>query len=473
MRYLLIFFLVITTSSSLSSQNTIIVEAGPIEHTDIDGHILDTYSSIDISDCSSIQFSVDYSFNLPWIGSGNMESCDDCPSCPCDPEDPNAAGCNNATACGWDFMWMQFLIGTNEVDSELIGEAGTTDFEQFGTYVSPTFCRDGETEAEIIITNQNWSLTETNTFENVVIICWEGTPEITTNSPICNGTALTLDGDAGDDSIVTDWEWTNSGTGVIADDQAQNTTAINAEDNEVYTLTTTDVNSCTATDEVTVNLSSSFDATLDTPSGGEVVVCEDGCASSDYTLEFSFSGGTPPYDIVIGGLPFPLTINNLPTNFITICSGPAGNTDLNADPIILSIPSIFFDLQFELISVMDQNGCTGVINGGSSAVIDVLLQDKPNIDPPTVMDECLAPGETINLREKYDEQIGDGEYVEWLATPDLTDLITTPTAYDIADGNPVYAAVLDDPCFSDIIEVQLQIVPSPIITITEPIIYNC
>ena len=112
-----------------------------------------------------------------------MEAADQCnigaDPCAADPTDPVSGSCFNC----WDFMWAQFFIGNSEVEDELLGIDLST--QQFGTITSNIYCTDGETEAEIIITNQNWAGHETNTFENVTILCWEGQPSIMTNSPLC------------------------------------------------------------------------------------------------------------------------------------------------------------------------------------------------------------------------------------------------------------------------------------------------
>ncbi|NNK89765.1 MAG: hypothetical protein HKO89_04090, partial [Saprospiraceae bacterium] len=232
----LLFFIFLICVFNVNAQSPINVDLAGQSYTNIDGAIVDDYSDIDISNCSSISFSVDYNFSLAWEGSGNMEISTECGACAGDPTDGQSGDCGTC----WDFMWMQFFIGGNQEDEELIGEAGTTDAEQSGTYTSPIFCTDGEEFADIIITNQNWAATETNTFSSVIIMCWEGTPDIITNDPICGSDNLDLDGNVGDPSVVTDFLWTNDGTGQIDDDESEVTFATTPEDGENYTLTTTD-----------------------------------------------------------------------------------------------------------------------------------------------------------------------------------------------------------------------------------------
>ena len=91
----------------LNGQTPIDVDIPGQSYTNTDAPIVDSYNSIDISECSSIQFSVEYSFSLPWEGNGNMEISTDCfGGCAGDPTDPSGGGCDNC----WDFMWMQFFV---------------------------------------------------------------------------------------------------------------------------------------------------------------------------------------------------------------------------------------------------------------------------------------------------------------------------------------------------------------------------
>ena len=255
------------TSFMVSGQTTIVLEAGPISYNNLDTDVQDSYVT-DISDCTSIQFSLEFNFSDPWLGPGmgdRMEAADQCAigtgTCPGDPQNPQASGCSNC----WDFMWSQFLIGNSEVENQLLGLDLNT--PQFGIITSSIYCTDGETEAEIRITNQNWASHETNTFENVTILCWEGVPSITTNSPLtCSGQNLDLIGDATDVSVVTDWMWDNDMNGSIDDDEAQVTFATGAEDGEMYTLEATDINGCDGTAEVVISTGSSFCLLYTSPS---------------------------------------------------------------------------------------------------------------------------------------------------------------------------------------------------------------
>lgn len=363
----------LTTSQILIGQTTIDVDLPGQSYTNTNTDILDSYT-VDVSECSSISFSVDYNFNQLWVGSGNMEMSSECISgCAGDPTDPQGGGCDNC----WDFMWMQFFIGGSEVDSELIGEAGTTDAEMSGTYTTPIFCLDGETEASIDITNQNWAANETNSFSNVIIMCWEGAPEVITNDPICGSDDLTLDGDAGDPSVVTDWLWTNDGGGSIDDDTAQNTFATGPEDGEEYTLTTTDENGCDATSMVTVSI-------LDVPEifpAGPLEICD---ISNDDEEDFDL---TTLDDDISGG-----------TGTVLWYEDPGMTNAIGTPWSYTSGPTTVY-------AVVEENGCFSL-----EEMVDLVLLVTPEPEATSnFISFCIGDGEDLEL-----DEIGDfGDSWEW------------------------------------------------------------
>ena len=617
-------------------------------------------------------------------------------------------------------MWMQFFIEGSEVDSEVIGDSGTTDAEQFGNYTSPVFCTDGATEAEISITNQNWAAGETNTFSNVTILCWEGFPDIITNDPICGNDDLDLEGTAGDESIVDTWEWTNNGASSIDDPSSQITFATGPEDGEEYTLTATDENNCSGTTSVTVTITEvpeifpagplevcdidndgdeTFDLTtlnndisggtgnvlwfeddmLTTPisnpddffstpttvyaivedngcqsvpeavdlellenpepiatsnfidfcvgegqdleldevgdfgdswewsgpdgfssteqdptviitstsqsgtyivtatdvsgmctgtseitinvgntpaadatasatdvcansnvdlfeNGGDGVswnwsgpdgfsstaqnptinnitsagagdyivtvtdatgctntaevaitvgtlmagisggadLCPNQCTDEDSDLEFILSGGTEPYTVSVNvnGIPIPGFAINIDET-VRICHDEdlvIPGVDLGADPIILSLPTSFLPVSLELVSVVDDAGCSAMIDPANNT-IDLSLLDMPVINIPMPDPFCIDDTETVDLTSMDNEITGGDSSVDvlWFNDMDGENLIGDPSSYDPNDGVPVYAAVDDGNCWSDIIEISFEFNNTPIITVNEEI----
>ncbi|MEM9920751.1 MAG: hypothetical protein AAF990_21815, partial [Bacteroidota bacterium] len=238
-------------SAPLGAQTTIFSSGGRT-YSDTDGPTGPDVYSVDISNCTSVSISLDYSFSVPWDGPGNMESADECPfgmpPCLGDPTNPLQAAC---AGC-WDFLWVRYFIGGSEVVNALVGGPGTTDADQTGTIGSGGICTSGASNAEIRVVTQTWAGNESVTFTNIVVMCYEGQPIASTNDPVCSTGALSLIGSAQDPSVVSTWSWSNSGTGIIADPSAQNTTATNPQNGETYTLTTTDLNGCPASTSVTV-----------------------------------------------------------------------------------------------------------------------------------------------------------------------------------------------------------------------------
>ncbi len=263
-------------------QTTLLTDPG-LTYGDSDGPTGPDVYSVDVSNCTSVSFSVDYSFSFDWLGSGNMESSDECnfTGFPCqgDPTTPNLGDCNSC----WDFLWAVFNIDGVNVGGDLIGEAGTTNLEQSGTISSGFICTNGASNADITVVTQTWGSTESVTFSNIAILCYEAAPSITTNAPFCSGSTLTLDGSATDPSAVVSWMWSNNGSGTIANPSAQNTSATNPGNGETYTLTTTDPNGCTGVATETVGVVTSPTATISVnPSSA--------CAGAPVTFTFT---GTP------------------------------------------------------------------------------------------------------------------------------------------------------------------------------------
>jgi len=207
----------------LCAQTTIVLEAGTVSHTNINGFIDNTYLT-NIEDCTSIIYELDYNFSLPWVGSNNMDFNLECiPDCPGDPNNSQIGGCEEC----WDFMWIKSVLDGSIVDADTLGLSNN--ISQSGTYTFGPLCTNGATTATIDIRNQNSFTDETNSFSNVTIICWEATPAATSNAPICPEGNLNLDGQAVDNNDVSSWMWSNNGTGIIDNNNTPNTFATNVE----------------------------------------------------------------------------------------------------------------------------------------------------------------------------------------------------------------------------------------------------
>jgi len=110
-----------------------------------------------------------------------METSEEClGSDPClgDPNNPTMGDCMSC----WDFMRVELFVDNIKITEELIGENGTTDIEQNGSFLSPTFYTENNQNAELKISNLNWASDETNEYSNVYLLCY-------TNE--CTGTSTT------------------------------------------------------------------------------------------------------------------------------------------------------------------------------------------------------------------------------------------------------------------------------------------
>jgi hypothetical protein len=376
-------FALFTGMLIICAQTPIVLEAGPISYTNLDGFVDDSYS-INVENCSSISYMVDYNFSMPWIGFNNMDHNAECiaPDCLGDPTDPQSQGC---TDC-WDFMWIESELDGTTLDDDIVGVA--SNLNQNGTYTFGPICTDGATNAGISIRNQNNTNDETNTFENVTIICWEGVPEFNTNDPICDGEDLFLTGNSVNNSDVAMWEWSNTGTGMITDINNPVTSATNPQDGETYTLTASDLNSCTADDSQTVSVFSAFTAEL---SGGGTI-CLNNCTDSSEDVVISLNGGSGSYTLSLtlngGSIPFPfaIPINDFDESF-TICATNdiLPSIDQSIDPPIISIPSFLLPVTFGIDNISDGT-CNGMVIG-NDVTIDVAPQ--PNIVDPVSLEYCV------------------------------------------------------------------------------------
>ncbi|MEL7424498.1 MAG: hypothetical protein AAFN81_15990, partial [Bacteroidota bacterium] len=267
-RVLSLLSLVFFFTSQLSGQTTLLTNAGAT-YTNTDGPTFDSYGPVDISTCATVIVSFDYEFSLPWVNSGNMESADECGSFgdPClgDPNNPTGGGCNMC----WDFLLGELNIDGSTVDSDLIGDTGTTDAEQTGS-MNFSFCNDaGASTAELNITTQTWAASESITFSNIAIICYESVPTATvTPDEVCAGETVDLEATVNDNAAVNISTWT--GPGAIDDASSLSTFATTAgAGTETYTITTVDPLGCVTSDDVDVTVNSTPVANLPPP----VIVC--------------------------------------------------------------------------------------------------------------------------------------------------------------------------------------------------------
>jgi len=451
----------------LFAQTPITLEAGPISYPDLNTFVDNSYS-VNVEECTSISFSVDYSFSLPWgVGSSTMDSDTDCPvpQCAGDPSDPASPGCDNC----WDFMWLQPTLDGNTVDEELIGVS--TNLNQSGTYTYGPICTDGATMAGMDIRNQNSAADEENTFSNVTLFCWEGVPEIITNSPVCGIANLDLDGSVGNESDVSSWSWTSDGNGVIDNPNIQNTFATSPDNGETYTLTATDDNSCTANTSQAV-AAAAFTATL---TGGGVT-CIGNCTDSSSDVILDISGGTAPYraTFVVNGVTIPqqVTVPSISEVF-RVCideSQALPSFDDSQSPIIITASSTFFPFEIAINLITDLTNCVGT---NSPDPVNISIAPQPNVvGPPTQQQFCTQANGTIDLTS-IDDIINGGDNsldVIYFESMDFSDEITDPANYQFGATNQICAVTYDGICFSDFVCFGLDFDIQPFVDNVMPIV---
>ncbi|MGB4839715.1 MAG: gliding motility-associated C-terminal domain-containing protein [Saprospiraceae bacterium] len=225
---------------SSQAQNTIWTNPGK-SHKNTDGPVLDSFS-VDISNCSSVSFSMDYSFPLGWVGNGNMESPDECIfGCNGDPKNPSNGGCKDC----WDFLYAELSLDGSVVYTELIGIVKET--RSFGE-IKWSGCTNGASRLGISIINQNWGSTEVNIFGNLKVNCRDGTIANIASLPTCVNELLVLKSSLSMPLNISKILW--EGPGTISNPTSLNTTVEGAKNGDTYTLSVTDMQGCITSNSI-------------------------------------------------------------------------------------------------------------------------------------------------------------------------------------------------------------------------------
>jgi len=374
MRYLIVALLMFFSNKSWCQ--TVIFTNPGASYTNIDMIIEDNYNNIDISTCTSVRFSMDFSFSADWEGSGNMESADECPfsspTCNGDPLNPSP----DCAFC-WDFMYVELILDGVIVETELIGAAGET--RQFGN-INWVVCTNNASNASIRILNTNWTGAETNTFTNVQLECWQAVPVVSADDPICSGDILTLTGVIPNQADASSWLWTNIGAGTINTPSSLITTVNGAQNGDTYILTVTDDNNCTGSDQVTIMVSPLQDATFDFP---------DFCVgSTNGPSNIITPGGTFSFNPNPGGgttiNPSTGVISNATSGvsysvqYVTL--GPCPGTEV---VMVQALPNQNAAFTFDDFCIGQPNGPTGVVTPGGTFSFNPTPGDGATINPTT------------------------------------------------------------------------------------------
>ncbi len=457
------------------------VVPGGLEAQDTNGPATFTTDDIDISNCSSITLTFDYEFSIPWEGPGSstLEYCDEqyangnyacgglsVPGCNCDIDNP----LNNSCEFCWDYLYTELYINGSQEEFDIIGDSGTTDAEISGT-VSLSSCTLGDTDAFIKITTQFWGANEAVLLENLVLVCYENDPIATVDGDegpveVCEGQDIEFEELNVDANKVNEWSWSGPG-GSVNGSNTFDLLDVEASDAGDYVVTVTDVNNCSATDDIELIVSSAPTAEFDLSD-------EEICLGECLEVELNFSGTAPftvTFDGSFCGVPIPTTANltfDSGETTLTICVdnqntnlfNPAFWNDadnsvevwsgLTGFPIFCDNGSIF------VTEVVDDTGC---INTDDSPELDIQLVEPEEADFSDPAPYCESDMTVYNLDNTDPDGITgswdpDDSYVPSDLGVGTTTFTFTPDANQCAEetsidieveaaGNPDFDAFAD------------------------------
>ncbi len=181
--------------SACSPSGSYSVMNGTLENNNTDGVAVWFTDPIDISSCSRITLTIDYSgepFDSPAdCGANVLDGSLCCTGCSGDPEDAGSPDCEFC----WDFM--DFRLNIDGVYSDL-GIIGTTNTPtSFQIDYDETNCPNLGNSAFIEVRSQTWAADEFMRFDNVMMVCYEDGPEgtLTGTGDLCPGQCVDLDWD--------------------------------------------------------------------------------------------------------------------------------------------------------------------------------------------------------------------------------------------------------------------------------------
>ncbi len=408
-------------------------------------------NNIDVSACSKLSFSMDYTASLPYPGNGNLESLDQCMGCSGNPLAQNAP----CTAC-WDFIFVRLLLDGNPLYTNIIGLTQATAQNGIINIDTPCFIPGTYQNCVIEIYAQTITNDEIFFIDNVKLECiTTTTPNITVlpSTTVCEGSTINF-GISGAWSNPM-WSGPNAFTSSLPNPSIANAT-VNASG--TYTLLSTNAANCANIDEIDIIVLPSPQANF---SGGDML-CQGECSDVDINI----SGGTPPFTInfsvQFGSLP-PLPVNNIPISTfvdkITICyttsTFPLPQWNAGTKTITIPANAAGTSGNFTLLSIKDANDCVGTLNG--SVDFDFLLQPQATA---FTLSECGdGSGQAIfdfNEAEPFIKGSESGT-VTYFSDIALTNEVFSPFP---SNGEKIYAVITNaDGCVSIPVELTLEVKP--------------
>ena len=202
-----------------------------------------------------------------------------------------------------------------------------------------------------------------------------------TPSAVCSGQNVQLDEIAGN---AVSWSWSGPGgfTSNIQNPVVNNVTIANAG---TYTVTITDANGCTSTDQVDITISPAPTASL----AGTLVFCPGDC----HQINTQIQGGTEPYEanftIQVGpfNIPFSVPGYNV-NNQLTICySGTSPFPGYDNATNTLTIPSWMTGTGTLILNdIISADGCSASLIDPDN--LTLTFKEKNDITTAGPIQEC-------------------------------------------------------------------------------------
>ncbi len=403
-----------------------------------------TTDPIDISNCTSISVSMDYSGDsYPATGDDALESSsENCVGstgpCPGDPSDWAHPNCT----C-WDFASFDIIIDGVNTNIELIG----TDYIPMSALIEfPPACTDNA-NAIIEVTMRTTGGDEEMMFDNVVMLCWQEPVAEALDTDICAGESINLSENTAD---AVSWSWT--GPSGASPNNPWNIPNASAAEAGSYTVVTTDENACLGSDQIAIVVNTvsadwlSSDLTDD--------VCEDGtCIEIELELI-----GDAPFDVTFDATVLGITNTNTLTfeageNILTACLDytagglfdPVNWVDSdNSVHVWPGVASLTNMGSLTIDEVTDANGCTNTTNSATFE-FTIIPEETPsfmqvgpycnteniNVSLPNVSDNGIngswSPSNMFNP-----STLGVGDHI-YTFTPDMDECASETSMTIVVD----------------------------------------
>lgn len=260
-----------------------------------------------------------------------------------------------------------------------------------------------------------------------------------------SGTAygiITSGGTFSFDPLPGDGATINSANGVIT----------NAVGGTTYSVKYTTNGNCPDDQVITVTAIEAPEGTL----SGNASLCPGECAN----FSFSFTGGTPPYSIMlnVAGFPIPPIPGITAASNFTVCyTGSGAFPTFDLGTLTINIPTtITGSTSLALTNISDISGCPGMASGS----FNLTLNSGPLAISPGILTACAdAFGDGTFDLTFYNNTVNGGNgslIVTWYEDMAGTLPILNPAAY-VSSGGTIYVGVSNGNCDSPLIAVTLTV----------------